>query len=373
MGLFAIIRGSIMLKQPGIFAKPVLTAAWILFSVTACPDLTRAADRLGHAATDTPQIVPPQAIIAAAQRLKLPLESIKQQGDQWVACVAGPGLEASCYVLGPTSSAKSGSVMGRNAPDRSVPGSAAERAKLTQLDHLQVGDVLLVQQYGQPLRQATLAPTATISGAPAAAPARVIGSDLSSIGRFVTVGANDYSFQLNTGAEARVSVRDRDSGLAIDTLPRFRRESPWLVRTRDFQLVRQYIDAHPSEPFVVLVTVPALCEPCRQMDHIVHEAFAGAQPPSSAAPVKTFILEYFDFDAAEREVLGQNALFPTTMIYRAGLEPRRSIFRTIGSTGGYSHDAFSRTLGAKLKRGAPHTVTRGLISKDLLLQLVRPQ
>ncbi len=277
----------------------------------------------------------PAAIQAEAARRGVALSSVKQQGEYWVAC-EGDQAEGSCLVLG-----------------RATNSAAAAAPAPVRLTGLTSSAMLDVYQYGQAVQTYAL-------------------NQASAFGRVVKLEGQGLSFELSPGVEARVAVQGRKDQV-IDTLPKYRREAMNLVRTKDFQLVRDYIDARPDEPFTVVVTVPALCEPCRKLDKLLHDGAAANQPTDAAARpnglrTKMFVLEYFSFADAEREVLGTGAVFPTTLVYGVEAQPRRSIARLIGNLRGSTPDEISRPLAERFRRGSPHTLSRGVVLQELLFR-----
>lgn len=328
----------------GVLVTLVLIS-WLTNTSAAQP--VTGAETKNSVAIDTSSL--PPAIAAEATQRGFGLSTIKRQSNGWVACVECDGGAGYCVPLGHSATVARSS------------GEVSSTVKLRRIDDLHSGDTLQIEQYGQPVRQTSLSAKQVHSTSNV--------FQVGEIGQFIRTGADTFAFQLRNAAEARVYHRAQTEKV-IDTLPRFRRETPTLVRTKDFKLVQQYIDDHPSEPFMVLVTVPALCEPCRQMDRLVNQSLATSDPRAGAT--KAFILEYFNFADAEREVLGQGALFPTMLVYSPAGETRRDIARTVGSLQGTSVAQLSRPLRDKLQRGAPHTLSRGLLTKETLLSLLQP-
>ena len=293
--------------------------------------------------TDAAKVRPmelPDTIAAEAVRRGIELTDVKRQGDYWVAC-KGEGDAAACTVLG------------RIAQPTSVVTPSPVR-----LTSLSSSAILEVHRYGEALQTISL-------------------DDGRALGRVTRSASQGITFELNAGVEARVSVQGMQHQL-VDSLPRYRKEGKNLVRTKDLSLVRDYIDSHPSEPFLVIVSVPALCEPCRRLDKMVQESVGAAArtnssakdragSPTSALPMKMFILEYFSFADAERELLGAGAVFPTTLVFGVETQPRKSLSRLIGNLRGSSIEEISRPLAQRFRRGAPHTMSRGVIVKDLLV------
>ena len=322
--------------------------SWVVFSrswlncVVICSAIVSltgqqlvAADKTRPQHASTGSLSVPPTIVTEATRRGIALANIKLEGDYWVGC-SGESANAACVVLGKV-----------HAAAASMP---ATPVKLTGLSKETVLDV---HQYGQAVRSIPL-------------------NQSSSLGR-VTRSANGLglTFELQPGVEARIMAHGRPEAV-IDTLPRYRREGANLVRTKDLKLVRDTIDARVDEPFTVIVTVPALCEPCRRLDKIIHEnvgSAAGAGVLSSnRLLMKVFILEYFTFADAERELLGPGAVFPTTLVYGVEPQPRKSLSRLIGNLRGSSMEELSRPLAERFRRGSPHTMSRGVVAKELLFQ-----
>lgn len=321
-----------------------LSATWlsvfaimIAFAVASDRSLRAADKRRPEQAKANPLVVPP-AIRAEALRRGIGLANVKLQGENWIAC-EGANENAACVVLG-----------------RAVAPVAEPLSAPVKLTGLSPSTVLEVHQYGQAVRHLALAQS-------------------HEFGQIVRSASQGTTFEMKAGVEARVSVQGRQDQV-IDTLPRYRREGTNVVRTKDYKLVRDYIDARPNEPFTVIVTVPALCEPCRRLDKLVHDNLQSISSGSTTAPgqgqllTKLFVLEYFSFADAERELLGAGAVFPTTLVYGAETQPRKSISRLIGSLRGSSLDEISRSLSNRFRRGTPHTMSRGVVAQELLFQPV---
>ena len=285
-------------------------------------DKTRPQHKLSSSAN-----VPP-SIAAEASRRGIALANIKLEGDSWVGC-SDESANAACIVLG-----------------KAHATAAATLTTPVKLTGLSKDTVLDIHQYGQAIRSVPL----NQSGAFGQVTRAVNGPGL--------------TFEIKPGVEARVTAHGRPEA-AIDTLPRYRREGVNLVRTKDLKLVRDTIDARADEPFTVIVTVPALCEPCRRLDKTIHENVGHG---STRLLTKVFILEYFAFADAERELLGPGAVFPTTLVYGVEPQPRKSLSRLIGNLRGSSMEEISRPLAERFRRGSPHTMSRGVVAQELLFQ-----
>lgn len=164
-----------------------------------------------------------------------------------------------------------------------------------------------------------------------------------------------------------VTVYPPSEQLKANALPQYRREAPRLVRTSDCKLVVDYVDNHPHEPFLVLVTVPGLCEPCRRMDETFRQ-FHATSPLH--AKVKTFILEYQTFEEAQSQLLCAGATFPTTLAFGPVTAGRTSPSLVIGNASGQFISELSLKLRAVFKRGAPNGIAQGYMSSDSVQYLV---
>ncbi len=296
----------------------------------------------------------PSDIINKAQQQGLPISTLKLQGDTWVACILTEKQGEVCIVLG------------KNHKPNGLGPSFHPPASTRTLANLDFGAKLVVQQYAQLSYETTLRPEAFAAGQTVL--------PIGGVGQVTKAANGDLAFHLHPNCEARVYATFLGKQQVLDALPRYRREGTNIVRTKDITMVQQYIDAHPTEPFLVLVTVPSQCEPCRKMDHVLSHSIATSPTPIN---VKTFILEYFSFQDAQREVLGPNALFPTTLAFSPmQISKRQSPSISIGNASSYSLEEQSRTLREKFKRGAPSGIARGFISADslkVLAQFGRPQ
>jgi hypothetical protein len=262
-----------------------------------------------------------------------------------VACINREGSE-TCIVLGKSA-----------GPSSSGAISASEEQTLSDLH---VGDRLIVHKYGQ------LAYETTVSASVASSSQQ--RSEIADVGYLSPAQDGRLTFHAHPDCQARITVYSRGTVRILDRLPRYQREGKNIVRTKDVTLVKQYIDAHAAESFVVLVTVPSQCEPCRQMDVLL--ASSAAAPPSLPA-VKTFILEYFAFEDAERELLGPHAMFPTTLVFGATPPIKRMSPSVLyGQSAGLSLEQHTRTVREHFKRGAPLGIARGLLSRESLNRLI---
>lgn len=285
----------------------------------------------------------PAHISIEAQRKQLPLSSIKRMGDSWVACINRAGSEV-CIVLGKVT----------------VEDESASSISDSRLDDLRSGDRLVIHKYGELAYETTIRASA-IRPSQTALPIADVG--------YLTPAENGhFTFVPLPNCQARITAYCRGTERVLDRLPRYQREGTGIVRTKDVNLVKEYIDSHASESFVVLVTVPSLCEPCRQMDTVLTGGGVGDR---QSPPVKTFILEYFAFEDAERELLGPHALFPTTLVFGPTTATQRMTPSVIyGQTAGLPIDQHVRRLREHFKRGAPAGMARGLLSRMSLSRLI---
>lgn len=286
----------------------------------------------------------PAHIAAEAQNRQLPLSSIKHMGDSWVACINRAGSEV-CIVLGKEAVAIV---------------EASTSTSETRLDDLRSGDRLVIHKYGQ------LAYETTIRASELQPSQQTV--PIADVGYLTPFEDGRFAFVPLPNCQARITAFSRGTMRVLDRLPHYQREGASIVRTKDVNLVKEYINSHANESFVVLVTVPSLCEPCRQMDIVLTGGAVGA--PQSPA-VKTFILEYFAFEDAERELLGPHALFPTTLVFGPATATRRMSPSVIyGQTAGTPVEQQTRLLREHFKRGAPAGMARGILSRMSLSRLI---
>jgi hypothetical protein len=287
----------------------------------------------------------PNHIIEEARLKQLPLSSVKLVGDSWVACVDRAGSEV-CIVLGKQTAA--------------TPVSASSPGEQS-LNDLRAGDRLIVHKYGQLAYETTVNTTAVH-----AAPRQTL--EVTDVGYLAPAPNGSLTFYPHGNCQARISVYSGGKVRTLDRLPRYQREGERIVRTKDVSLVKEYINSHADEAFVVLVTVPSQCEPCRRMDGILT---SGAAAGSSQPDVKTFILEYFAFEDAERELLGPDALFPTTLVFGPAPPTKRMSPSVLyGQSAGVSLEQHTRTVREHFQRGAPLGIARGLLSRESLNRLI---
>jgi hypothetical protein len=320
---------------------------WIAFYPAALQSLTTmSAEQISAKPTIEQQKASIPSHIAEEALLKqLPLSSVKRVGDSWVACVDHAGSEV-CIVLGKQTAA--------------APVSAASPAE-QGLSDLRAGDRLIVHKYGQ-LAYETTVNTSAVQ----AAPRQTL--EVTDVGYLTPAPNGSLTFYPHRNCQARISVYGGGKVRTVDYLPRYQREGERIIRTKDVSLVKEYIDSHAEESFVVLVTVPSQCEPCRKMDGILT---SGVAAESSLPQVKTFILEYFAFEDAERELLGPDALFPTTLVFGPAPPTKRmSPSVMYGQSAGVPLEQHTRTVREHFKRGAPLGIARGLLSRESLNRLI---
>lgn len=319
--------------------------AW-LFYVAFQPIMAMSAEQTSAKQTIEQQKASiPSHIAEQALVKQLPLSSIKRLGDSWVACIDQAGSEV-CIVLGKHTTA--------------APAPASSPAEQS-LNGLRAGDRLVVHKYGQLAYETTVDTTAML-----ASPQQTL--EIADVGYLTSAQNGSLSFYPHRSCQARITAYSRGMVRTLDRLPRYQREGERIIRTKDVSLVKEYIDSHADESFVVLVTVPSQCEPCRQMD-VVLTSEATAEP--SLPEVKTFILEYFTFEDAERELLGPHALFPTTLVFGPAPPTKRmSPSFLYGQSTGVPIEQHTRTVREHFKRGAPLGIARGLLSRESLNRLI---
>jgi hypothetical protein len=224
--------------------------------------------------------IPAKILKAAENKGILAIEDIKQipGTDNWIACKGD-----SCISLG-TASAK--------------PAVKAETD--TQISGLRRGDALVINRYGEVVRSYAINFSSSTSSA-----------KIPKLGEFKKQADGSFTFTIESGVEARISAKNKKE--VIDTLPKYVKEASNIVRTKDLALVKDYVDKHPEQAFLVIVTVPALCEPCRSFETILPTILK--DPSLKNQNLKVFILEYFNFEDPQREIVGSAGNFPSVLTF----------------------------------------------------------
>lgn len=287
----------------------------------------------------------PQAIVIEAQSRKIPLNTIVQRGDEWIACIKSGANSETCIVLGKRTEGKR--------------DSSASPKMGRRLTNLRFGDRLIIDRFGLPRIEYTL--NSNLLNNPASM------RDLGNLSMESDLG---LTFVLANSCEAKVKVANQSAFQIIDALPQYKREGPQLVRTSDVRVAARYMKEHPRECFMVIVTVPSQCEPCRRFESIVEKSLETGHANSVA--IKTFVLEYFSFQDAQQEVIGAGATFPATMFFEPeySTRGRTSPKLIVGQQNPVSQGASNRTIEASLGRGVPSALAHGVIAPETLKMLV---
>lgn len=285
----------------------------------------------------------PKAIVAEAKRRLIPLTAIRLSGKKWIACIENQSQGEYCISLG--------------EDDLDIGKSLNTGVSKSIL--LNYGDQVSIERYGQQALELPVLPGANSN------------SSLAEFGTLSRESDEALRFEIRSNCEARINVSGRNGKRSLDTLPRFRRESSRLVRTTNLAVVSKCISQNPEEPFLVVITVPGHCEPCRRMDQVIGKYHGSEQP--EATKIKTFILEYFTFSDAENSILGQGAVFPTTIVFAKNREPRKSSLPSlaIGFPNASGIESLSKHLDSGFKRASPSGIARGLLSLQSLHELIR--
>lgn len=213
-------------------------------SIVIPPDVTLVQGLL-HAQTESNLNVPlPPAVVFEAKSRQIPLNAIKLRGQEWIACVEDGSHVETCIVLGR-----------KREPSQDISGDPLGVRRLTKL---RFGDRLVIDRYGLPRLEYTLSSNLLRQQ-----------SVISELGSLSIEPDSSLTFVLASMRQAKVTVENDGALHTIDALPRYKREGPQLVRTNDVQLVANYMEQHPLEQFMVIVTVPSQCEPCRRFEPIV--------------------------------------------------------------------------------------------------------
>jgi hypothetical protein len=283
------------------------------------------------------------ADIALEAKLKnIALDSIKFENNRWVACFAVPGAADACIELG-----------NKRKAITSTPA-------VKEISKLRNGDTLLINSYGGKSRQYKLNFASDTSAA-----------KIPDLGTFVRSKDQTFTFTLEADAKALVTTQASDKNGIINTLPKFQKESDLVIRTNSLSLINSYIKNHPEEEFLLIVTVPAHCPPCRALDQVVQEAFSDSK---SKDTVKTFILEYFDFESANKEVLGSGGIYPSLLTFRKDSATQKSaenkpIPNIIGQMNGATKEQVLEPISENVSR-TPHQIIRGGMALKTLRELM---
>lgn len=284
----------------------------------------------------------PQDIRTEARAKMIPLDALKFENNQWSACISRPGAPASCIILG-------------NKNDT----IATPTISVQRLTGLKNGDTLVVNRYGEKAEEIQLAFAPDTSG-----------SKENNLGAFTREQDQTFTFTLDVGIEARVTKKDGTANQVIDTLPRYKKEGDLLIRTKDLSLVNEYLEKHPNEDFLVLITVPALCSPCRALDEELSKVHQGSQAGLGAT--KTFVIEYFDFDSAKEEVVGPQGTFPTILTLKNEGKSQHTSPKVLGDMHGASIEQVIEPIQQNLHwRGSPLHIIRGSMKQDGLTKLIK--
>ncbi len=316
-----------------------------------------------HSTASNTAAIPP-AIAEEARQRNFPLSSIKRLGERWIACLSNEP-NAACIELGRRSSQNdTSSTYATSGSDAAVPTVSQTPLAVAAVKNLGMSDRLTIHQYGRPVVETTVASILAQQTSVSSNTMNATSTTGNAPGRVESSEQGGYEFRLSPGAEVLVSLsKGTQSNKVLNTLPVYRREAEGVVRTGNAKLVRQYIDAHPNEPFVVVVTVPALCAPCRQLEPIV--LGLNRNKPTEHR-TKIFLLEYFAFADAEKEVLGHGALFPCTLIYGKEKSRRAAPQLIVGNTNGRSIQSIGEAMQSFVQRGAPRTYCSGFVSDSFL-------
>ncbi len=289
----------------------------------------------------------PKAIVAEAKRRFIPLTAVRLTGKQWIACIESPSQGELCILLGED--------VGAPNINADVNHSTPVGTRSVRLNY---GDQILIEQYGRLSREISVVPGSNLA------------ASVAEYGTLIQETSDSLRLECQSNCEARISVTGRSGERSINALPRFRRESPRLVRTTDLAMVSEYMSHRPNESYLVIVTVPSRCEPCRRMDQVIRRYHESEQ--LGGEKIKTFILEYFSFTEAE-VILGRDAVFPTTIVFPKKSETARSSLPSlaIGFPQVNGVEAISKQFGNVFKRPLPSGISRGTLTSESLDAMIR--
>ena len=308
---------------------------------------TNAAQAKTNQASSRSNLTIPDDVKLEAEKRKIPLSAIKFENEQWIACISRPGQPDSCIVL-------------RDNTKESSPATSAPML-VDRLVQLKNGDTLVINQYGEPAKEHLISLSSNTTK-----------SSIPEIGELNREKDFSYSFSLHKDVAARVVLKrsgNLERSQYIDTLPQLKKESDYLVRTKDLEVVNSSLAKHPDEEFMVIVTVPALCPPCRSLDKVIKDLYSDKAKENPR--VKTFILEYFDFETAQKEVLGEKAQFPSIFTFRRHNSEEKIPTQVVGNKLEQTDEQILKPIEQNIQRpGSPRHFVRGGLARDGIEKLI---
>lgn len=233
------------------------------------------------------------------------------------------------------------------------------------MEGIKSGDTLKIYRYGEKVNEYKF----NVSSP------NVYSTTVPDLGKFTKAKNGTFALTPKENEQYRI-VNSKNPNIMIDNIPRYVRESKNIVRTKDSKLVSDYISKHPLDSFIVIVTVPSYCPPCRTLDHTLSHLIKEDNFDSSLEEenVKVFILEQFDFQSGKENALGEKGIFPSLLVYNNAGEDKEIITpEVIGNLYGkmQASDAYE-PVRERLGSGKRlRTVIRGLLSKTGLVNLVK--
>jgi len=280
----------------------------------------------------------PEEIQKKAKDLNIPLAAITFENNVWSACVKVPGKADSCIILG-----------------SKLEPSQRLSTPVSKLTNLRNGDTLIVCRYGE---QQKVIPINIAEN--------VIRSSEYQIGTYTREADRTFTFTLNPGVEARVSKKETNPTEHIDTLPNHVKINDRYARTKDISVVQTVLQEYSSEDIVVILSVPALCPPCRDLDKVVLDV-----SKNNVAVPKIITLEYHDFESG-RHALGPNAIFPTILVYRSQANSSKTDPVILGDMNSATREQILEQIADHIsgERVPSHIVRAGLF-KDGFIKLLK--
>jgi hypothetical protein len=235
----------------------------------------------------------PDSVRRRAEEQKIDIATVKKVGEIWASCGKDSQGREYCIEISPSNVAVS---------------YEKPRVFVEAISGLRMGASLQFFQYGGKTS------TFNLEGFGATTTSITLPENQGKLDRQAD---GSFTFTPQKGREYRVSSVGTDSVQIIDQLPKVQREAQEVVRTKDFASVNRYIESNPKDEFVVVITAPAVCPPCRTLDAQIEKMIKGAE---AGAPLRlkrrVIIVEYSDFEGPKVEATGPALTLPTVMLFK---------------------------------------------------------
>ena len=225
---------------------------------------------------DTPEI--PERVLQKARELAIDPTTIKLEDKMWVECTAG-----GCTPLLPATKEEIQAIQ-----------------KPTPIKGLRTGDTLAITGHRYTLHKVEAEKNYGIPG----------------LGTFTTEGDGTKTFTPSPGFEGTVvrsSGKVQESQRAISTPAGTNPSRAVAYSPEKLREVQEEIQSQLDTTFVLIISVPKLCPPCRSYKATVANA---AKVDYGDRKVSFVTLNFDSFEEARRK-MGTVKVFPTTVVYKA--------------------------------------------------------